>query len=353
MIKKPSNRARSFAVGIVLTLCLRPALLPARAQGPPGPPPAAHSAAPSPLAPFVIKNVTVHDPSTIVKCKDEFWVFYTGGGVPSYHSKDLVNWERGPAVFTNAPPWVAENVPANQRMNYWAPDVARVGDKYFLYYSASSFGKNTSGIGLAVNATLDPADPAYRWTDEGLVIKSGPQDDFNTIDPAIFHDTNGSLWLSFGSFWSGIRMIELDRDSGKRITPDYPVLSLAHYDSIEASYLYQRGGYYYLFVDWGMCCRGSNSTYNIRLGRSRQINGPYLDKDGTNLLDGGGSLFLDTTGPLVGPGHAGIIVDNGTNWFSCHFEADGTRRRGSVLAIIPLRWNAGGWPELDTNGAPR
>ena len=351
-IRRLSNHPGIAAVVMALACWTCPAL-PALAQDTPGAFPATNSVAPSPLAPFVIQNVTVHDPSTIVQCKDEFWVFYTGRGVPSYHSKDLVKWERGPAVFTNAPGWVTENVPPNRPLDYWAPDVARVGDKYFLYYSASTFGKNTSGIGLAVNDTLDPADPAYHWTDEGLVIKSDPQDDFNTIDPAIFHDTNGSLWLSFGSFWSGIRMIELDRDSGKRITPDCPVLSLAHYDSIEASYLYQRGGYYYLFVDWGMCCRGPNSTYNIRLGRSKQITGPYLDKDGTNMLYGGGSLFLETAGPLVGPGHAGIIVDNGANWFSCHFESDGTRRRGSALAIIPLRWNADGWPELATNAAAR
>ena len=139
---------------------------------------------------------------------------------------------------------------------------------------------------------------------------------------------------------------------GKRIAPDSPMLSLAHNDSIEASYIYQRESYYYLFVNWGTCCKGANSTYNIRLGRSRKITGPYVDKDGVNLIDGGGSLFLGTKGPLIGPGHAGIIVDKGTNWFSCHFEADGTQRRGSVLAIIPLRWNADGWPELDVKPAP-
>jgi arabinan endo-1,5-alpha-L-arabinosidase len=347
MIHNVSGRARIVVIGVVLTLWSRPALLPASAQAPAGAAAATNAGVASPLAPFVIQNVTLHDPSTIVKCKDEFWIFYTGRGVPSYHSKDLVKWERGPAVFTNAPGWVAENVPANRRLDYWAPDVARVGGRYLLYYSASSFGKNTSGIGLASNPTLDPNDPAYHWTDEGLVIKSGTNDDFNALDPAIFHDADDSLWLAFGSFWSGIRMIQLDRDSGQRITPDFPVFSLAHYDSIEASYIYQDGGYYYLFVDWGMCCRGANSTYNIRLGRSRKVTGPYLDKDGVNMLYGGGSLFLDSTGPLIGPGHAGIIVDNGTNWFSCHFEADGTPRRGSVLAIVPLRWNADGWPELE------
>jgi len=339
MMRKPTQ----IALSIALLLCAASSTLHAQATTNS----AATNARPaSPWTPYIIQNVTVHDPSTIVKCKDEFWVFYTGRGVPSYRSKDLVAWRRGPVAFSNAPAWVAENVPANRNRDYWAPDVTRVGDKYYLYYSASSFGKNTSGIGLATSPTLDPDDPAYHWTDEGMVIKSDPNVDYNTIDPAIFHDTNGSLWLSFGSFWSGIRMIQLDRDSGKRID-NYPVLSLAHFDSIEASYLYQQGGYYYLFVDWGMCCRGANSTYNMRVGRSKVVTGPYLDKEGKDMLYAGGTLFMKTSGRLVGPGHAGIIVDNGTNWFSCHFESDGSGRRGSALAIIPMHWTADRWPELD------
>jgi len=308
------------------------------------------------VAPYV-RNAFVHDPSTIVKCKDEFWVFTTGRGVPSWHSKDLVNWERGPAVFADAPPWVAEAVPANRFMDYWAPDVACVNGRYLLYYSASSFGKNVSGIGLATSPTLDPDDPAYGWTDQGMVIASAATDDFNTIDPAIFHDKNGSLWLTFGSFWSGIKMIQLDPQTGKRIAPDSPIYSLAHYDSIEASYLYQHNGYYYLFVDWGMCCRGTNSTYSIHVGRSKKVTGPYLDRQGKDMLYGGGTLFLDSTPPYIGPGHAGIIVDNGTNWFSCHYEAVansggfGWRRGASSLAVMPLRWRTDGWPEVDLKPA--
>ena len=304
------------------------------------------------IAPYV-RDAFMHDPSTIINCKDEFWVFYTGRGVPSWHSKDLVNWERGPSVFTNAPPWVAKAVPANRGMNYWAPDVAYVNGRYLLYYSASTFGKNVSGIGLATALTLDPNDPAYGWTDQGMVIASAATDDFNTIDPAIFLDAKGSLWLAFGSFWSGIKMIQLDPKTGKRLAPDSPVLSLAHYNSIEASYLYQHGGYYYLFVNWGMCCRGANSTYNIRVGRSKKVTGPYLDREGKDMLYGGGTLFLDSTPPYIGPGHAGIIVDHGTNWLSCHYEAGanaggpGQRRGGSPLAVMPMHWTREGWPEVD------
>lgn len=294
------------------------------------------------------RSVRVHDPSTIVKCKEDYWIFYTGRGVMSYHSKDLKNWERGPRIFTNAPAWVAEAVPENRATDYWAPDVIHLGDRYLVYYSASSFGKNRSAIGLVTNATLDPSDPNYEWKDQGLVVNSTASDDFNTIDPAVFLDSDGSLWLAFGSFWSGLKLIQLDPATGKRIAPDSPMHSLAHYDSIEAPFLAKHDGYYYLFANWGMCCRGANSTYNIRIGRSQSITGPYLDKEGKDMLLSGGTLFLGTEGPFIGPGHAGIYSENGTNWFGMHFY-DGSRRGASTYAIRTLRWGNGGWPELETS----
>jgi arabinan endo-1,5-alpha-L-arabinosidase len=303
------------------------------------PPPAAQ------LVPFGSRGVHVHDPSTIVKCGNEFWVFYTGRGVPSYHSKDLVNWEIGPPVFTNASAWTDQAVPAHRGSYFWAPDIIHLGDRYLLYYAVSTFGKNVSAIGLAMNPTLDPNAPKFQWTDCGLVIQSANNDDFNTIDPAVSQDADGRLWLAFGSFWSGIKLIQLDPKTGKRIAPDSPMYSLAHNDSIEASYIYRHSDFYYLFVNWGLCCRGTNSTYEIRIGRSKKITGPYFDADGVDLLNDGGTAFLKTSGPFIGPGHAGIISENGTDWFSCHFY-DGSRRGISTLAILPLQWQTNGWPEI-------
>lgn len=286
----------------------------------------------------------VHDPSTLIKCKDEYWVFYTGNGTPSWHSKDLKNWEAGPRVFAQTPDWVREAVPAFRGGGFWAPDVTREGDRYLLYYSASTFGRNGSAIGVATNPTLDPSDPDYKWTDQGLVVKSQQGDDFNTIDPAIIHDADGGLWLSFGSFWSGIKLIQLDPATGKRISPDSTMYSLAHYNTIEASFIYYHDGYYYLFVNWGFCCRGANSTYEIRIGRCKKITGPYLDQDGNDMLTGGGTKFLGTDGAFIGPGHAGILKDGDKYWFSCHFY-DGTKPpSGGSLAIRPLTWKADGWP---------
>lgn len=305
--------------------------------------------APAPASPFPLPTggwgVPVHDPSTIVKCQDEYWLFYTGGGIPSYHSKDLRHWEAGPRVFTGSFDWITRAVPANRNLYYWAPDVIQLGDRYLLYYSVSTFGKNISAIGLATNPTLNPADSRYKWTDQGLVVQSTATNKFNAIDPSVCRDMDGKLWLSFGSYWSGIKLIQLDPQTGKRIASGSPMYSLAHFDSIEASYIYPHGKFYYLFINWGLCCKGVNSTYNIRVGRSEKITGPYLDQGGVDLMAEGGSLFLDSTGAFIGPGHAGILAEGGTNWLSCHFY-DGTHGGKSRLAILPLAWNTNGWPEI-------
>jgi arabinan endo-1,5-alpha-L-arabinosidase len=303
-----------------------------------------------PLEQSASRGITTRDPSSVVRCKDEYWVFYTGRGVPSYHSKDLVNWERGPAVFKTAPDWIAKTVPENRHMSYWAPDIIKLGDQYLLYYAISSMGKMTSAIGLATNPTLDPNDPAYHWTDQGVVVRTQEGDGYNAIDPCIFHDTDGSLWMTFGSYWTGIKLIQMDPQTGKRIAPDSKLSSLAYNDSIEASYLCKHNDYYYLFVNWGSCCQGTNSSYNIRVGRSKTITGPYLDKVGSDMLKAGGSEFLPTVnGPLFGPGHAGTLNAEGKNWFTSDFEGDIRLNGKATLAIMPLQWNADGWPEAIVN----
>ncbi|HXT42261.1 MAG TPA: arabinan endo-1,5-alpha-L-arabinosidase [Candidatus Angelobacter sp.] len=303
-----------------------------------------------PLEQSASRGIVTRDPSSIVKCKDEYWVFYTGRGVPSYHSKDLVKWERGPVVFQTAPQWIAQIVPANRNMSYWAPDIIKLGDRYLLYYSVSSMGKMTSAIGLAVNSTLDPTDPAYHWMDRGFVVRTQDGDGHNAIDPSVFHDKDGSLWLTYGSYWSGIKLIQLDPQTGKRLSPDSKLFSLAYNESIEASCLCRHDDYYYLFVNWGSCCQGPKSTYNIRIGRSKTITGPYLDKAGVDMLKRGGSVFLATTnGPLIGPGHAGTLNVDGKTWFTSDFEGDLRMNGKATLAIMPLRWDADGWPEATVN----
>jgi len=295
------------------------------------------------------REARVHDPSTIVKCGQEYWFFATGPGVSSWRSKDLVRWERGPRVFPTPPQWIT-NIVSDHRGCFWAPDVIHHHGRYWVYYSVSKFGRNTSAIALASNPTLDPADPKHLWTDHGIVVESRKGDNFNAIDPALTRTPDGALWMSFGSFWSGIKLVQLDLTTGRRIATNSPMHTLAHTKAIEAPFIFPRGDHYYLFVNWDVCCRGTNSTYNIRIGRSRQISGPYLDKDGHDLAQGGGTLFLGSDGPFIGPGHAGIFEEDGKFWFSCHFY-DATQRGASMLAIRSLRWDASGWPALDSAAA--
>jgi arabinan endo-1,5-alpha-L-arabinosidase len=292
-------------------------------------------------------DVRIHDPSSIIKCKDEYWVFYTGANVPSYRSKDLKHWEAGPRAFAAPPKWVHDAVPRNRNGNdFWAPEVIRLGDRYLLYYSVSSFGRNDSVIALATNATLDPADAAYRWIDEGIVIRSTADDNFNAIDPAASADADGKLWLTFGSFWGGIQLVELDPKSGKRLAADSPIHRLARQDQIEGPFIHRHDGKYYLFVAWGWCCRGVNSTYNTRVGRSDQITGPYLDRDGKDMRYGGGTLVAGTDGAFIGPGQPSVFSDAAKqDRLVCHFY-DATRRGRGTLAIRPLNWDAEGWPAL-------
>ena len=298
-------------------------------------------------AKFGSRGVRLHDPSTIVRDNGEFWLFYTGRGTPSYRSRDLITWTPGPRIFTNSPAWVSETVPDNRGgLDFWAPDVIHLSNRFLVYYSVSTFGRNTSAIALASNKTLDPESPNYRWTDEGIVIQSASTNNFNAIDPAVTLDQEGKLWMSFGSFWDGIKLIELNPTTGKRIQPDSPIYSLARHEQIEAPFIYHRDGFYYLLLNWGRCCRGTNSTYNMRVGRSPKITGPYLDKEGKDMADRGGSLLLETEEMFIGPGHPGILKDHDQYWLSLHFY-DGTERGRSKLALRPLTWDAGGWPVVE------
>ena len=299
-----------------------------------------------PLEATASRGVTARDPSTIVREGDTYWCFFTGRGVPSLHSKDLVTWERGPRVLDKVPEWIGKEVPKNDGV-YWAPDLMKIGDRWMLYYSVSSFGAMHSAIGLATTPTLDPDDPAFQWTDHGPVVQSRDGGDFNAIDPAVFLDDDGTLWLSFGSQWSGLKLVELDPKTGKRLKPDEPMTPLAAGQSIEAPWIHKRKGIYYLFLNRGNCCAGDKSTYHIKVGRSEKITGPYVAKDGSLMIDGGGTMVLDVkTGPLTGPGHAGIIEKDGKSWFSCHFEADDRMGGKATLGLMPIEWSDDGWPEV-------
>jgi arabinan endo-1,5-alpha-L-arabinosidase len=285
-------------------------------------------------------DIRIHDPSTIVRCDGRYWVFGTGAGISVLSSPDGYAWRREPPVFKEIPASVRAAVPANSGMDVWAPDVTFLNGEYYIYYAVSTWGSSQSAIGLITSPTLSPTDPNYHWTDHGVVINSVKGEKLNTIDPCIIKAPDGTLWLSYGSYIGDVECIQLNPKTGLRIAPDSSRYRLS--SASEGSAIIHHGDYYYLFVNRGSCCDGRSSTYNIRMGRSKTITGPYLDRYGVDMLHGGGSLFLASHGKVVGPGHFGLYEQDGLQRFSCHYEWDADRDE-SVLATAPLLW-IDGWP---------
>jgi arabinan endo-1,5-alpha-L-arabinosidase len=288
-------------------------------------------------------EVALHDPSTVIQAGGKFYVYGTGAGLPAYVSDDGWTWRRAGQVMQAVPGGKpGPDVIAKGGNNTWAPDIIRSGDRYFLYYSAPG-PQPKSAIGLLIGKTLDPAAPGYAWEDAGPVVWSDGVEDSNAIDPGVFRDpSNGTLWLTYGSYFGYIRLVQLDPKTGRRLHPERPAIDIAI--NSEASILIARDGWYYLLVTHGSCCAGANSSYNIRMGRSRQVTGPFLDNMGIDMLQGGGMLFAGSSGRRIGPGHFGLLdLGDGVERFSLHYEADLDRGGISVLDIRPLLWRDG-WP---------
>jgi arabinan endo-1,5-alpha-L-arabinosidase len=286
--------------------------------------------------------IGIHDPSTVIKCDGNYYVFGTGRGISVLTSSNGFDWRRAGRVFDRIPESVKFYVPKNDGQSVWAPDIIKFNGQYDLYYAVSFWGSFVSAIGLVTNPTLNPDDPNYKWTDCGMVVHSVEGENLNAIDPGVCRAPDGTLWLCYGSYHGHIQLVQLNPKTGLRIKPDSKVWIIAS-DS-EASDIIHHDGYFYLFVNHGSCCQGANSTYNIRVGRSKQITGPYRDRYGENLVDGGGTLFLAANGRDIGPGHFGLLLEDGVEKFSCHYEAELGRNGRSILDIRPLLWTPDGWP---------
>ena len=309
--------------------------------------------APSSLPPLR-GYLSAHDPSTLILCNGRYYQFWTGQGILTKSSADKVFWTPGPPVFSNSPNWTTNAVPGFTGL-FWAPDILYFNGTYHLYYAVSTFGSQVSAIGLVTNPTLDPSSPNYSWTDQGEVIGSTNGSPYNTIDPSFCWDNSGNLWMAFGSYWNGIYLVQLNSTNGMRISSNSPTYQLAYNSSIEASYLWRRGGYYYLFANWGSCCSGVNSTYNIRVGRSTSITGPYLDQNGVNMVNEGGTLFMQGNGKYTGPGHVGILDEGGVlslthHYYDANSYAPQYDAYGSPdFALLPLTWTADDWPVVNND----
>lgn len=316
-----------------------------------------------------ITSPKVHDP-VMAKGEDgKYYIFATGMGIDVLSSTDMKEWKRESSVFNRhkgIPQWAVDSVPG-YKGHTWAPDISYHDGKWLLYYSCSTFGKNTSAIGLATNRTLDPKSPNFKWEDQGMVIKSHKHiDNWNAIDPNMI-SVSGQRVLVYGSFWDGIQLVKLAEDYktpisapitiARRINRNLTTEELnqienytieggdtieAGDNAIEAPFIIYNDGYYYLFVSFDYCCRGQASTYKTVYGRSRNIEGPYIDKNGKQMLKGGGTLLYGPNERYYGIGHCSVYNFDG-KWYFISHAYDKTKNGAAILFIKEIKFNKKRW----------
>ncbi|KAJ7242826.1 glycoside hydrolase family 43 protein [Mycena haematopus] len=277
----------------------------------------------------------VADPTMCKSSSGEYFVFSTAPGIEIRTSPDRTAWTLIGLVWPDGASWT-DKYTLTTNGNLWAPDCTVIDGTFYLYYAASSFGSQNSAIFFAKSTTGLPGS----FTNEGLVTSTATGSTYNAIDPNLFID-GSNWWLSLGSFWSGIKLEALGSSTGKPSSTSVTSLATRTADSgaIEASVIYKFGSFYYLFTSWDICCDGTSSTYNIRVGRSSSVSGPYVDKSGVNLLNGGGTLVLASHDNVIGPGGQDLLTDvDGTVMVYHYYTSAGT-----FLGINLLDFTSG-WP---------
>ena len=303
----------------------------------------------------------IHDPSELQYDNGYFMTFSTGIGIRSwYRDKNVDSWQL--ADILDKPEWWDEVFPDNKGY-FWAPCVP---SKWVMYYSFEADSDYASAIGRAV---ATGTAPNLKWKDDGpvLVMPACREEGVScpvAIDPSVYTDDKGNLYMAFGSGTSGIWIVELDRHTGhlsakaaEGFSEDNDAYHRVAYrqmfeprvptDYIEAAYVYRHpsNGYYYLFVNWGHCCSGLDSTYQIMVGRSKSPTGPFLDKNGKDMVDEAGSLLIETKGRYIGPGHASIYHHtDGRFAFSFHYY-DRENKGKAQIAVRNLSWTDD-WPVI-------
>ena len=343
---------------------------------------------------FDPKCPAIHDPVMALGEDGRYYVFSTGMGINVMSSSDLEVWRKEKPVFGREDlQWARDSI-KGFRGHTWAPDICRRDGKWWLYYSCSTFGKNRSAIGVATNKTLDPTSPDYKWEDQGAVIFSHPhKDKWNAIDPNFITDhETGEEYLTFGSFWDGIQLLPLQdgmrkTEQGKPVRPTtiarrIPIKETASAtvpdgspsgsatddteagaphdhepgkaaegvkgekpeNAIEAPFIIYNDGYYWLFVSWDYCCRGKLSTYRTVYGRSRSIKGPYLDMDGKDMAQGGGTLLIGPSEEFYGIGHCSVyrVVRMDNEWYFVAHAYDASRNGNARLYMKKLTFSPNG-----------
>ena len=317
----------------------------------------------APQDPIVVDTPFVHDP--VMAYEDgTYYLYCTGHGIAQMTSTDRKHWtlsREGVLSKEEIPAWTHDSVPGFEN-HIWAPDVIKYKNKWYMGYSCSTFGKNTSAIGLLSNKQLSDKKG---WKDEGCIIASdGKRDNWNAIDPNFIIDENGKPWMTWGSFWDGIQLIPL----GKTLHPKKgakpqtiarrhalndssaepnPTSKYAGTNAIEAPFIMKHGDYYYLFVSWDYCCRGIKSNYRVAVGRSKKVAGPYLDKVGKPMLEGGGTLILEgDKKEYEAMGHCSAYSFPDGDYFFCHGYSV-AKNGASILVQKRINWTPDGWLTLE------
>ncbi|KAM0199796.1 hypothetical protein ACHAPA_008451 [Fusarium lateritium] len=279
----------------------------------------------------------IHDPTIVKKPDGSYLAAFTADNIGLKTSTDRTTWHDVGAAFPKGASWTTAYTKGDK--NLWAPDLSYHNGQFYLYYSASSFGTSRSAIFFATSKT----GASGSWTNQGMVIESFDNSNFNAIDPNLIVDAQGKWWLSFGSFWSGIKLVELSPQTGKPINKNSLTAIAARPNNggaVEAPYIIRHGSYYYLWVAFDSCCKGTASTYRTMVGRSTKITGPYLDRSGKSMAQGGGTEILASHGNIHGPGHPAVFTDNDADVLVYHYyNAAGTAQLGLNL----LRYE-NGWP---------
>ena len=286
----------------------------------------------------VTGDVNVHDPAMIKAANGTYLLFSTGNGIDIRTSTDRVAFRRIGSAFPNGASWAHPFT--NGSNHLWAPDISFHNGRFYLYYSASTFGSRNSAIFLATSTTAMPGS----WTNHGIVVRTSDASDHNAIDPNLVVDASGGWWLSYGSFWTGIKLARINPATGLPSDGTRHALARrpANVDgAVEAPYIIYREGYYYLFVSFDFCCRGTASTYRVTVGRSTSVTGPYVDRAGVAMTNGGGTEVLATHGTIHGPGHPAAMADTDGWLLIYHYYPSGASR----LGINRIGWS-GGWPSV-------
>jgi arabinan endo-1,5-alpha-L-arabinosidase len=309
-------------------------------KGPPLLPPEAHG------RPVFSPLWELPDP-TISKDGDWYYVYATGQGIEARRSRDLIDWEVLPPVFSDSvPAWAKKKIPGADSI--WAPDIRKIGNRWHLHYSVSTLGSQHSVLGLAIAESLDPAHPKGGWKDHGLVLESQPgKDSYNALDSSVCLDETGRPWIVWGSYFSGIFLAEADPTTGKlaqgarhhHVANRLPGIGQNgnHTQGIEGPVIIRKHGRYYLFVSLG-----DQINYHVVVGRADHITGPYVDRMGKPLIGDGGTPVIAPYGRNRGNGHNGVLVDE-CPWFDI-FVNHTLMETSRDLQVRPMFWSEDGWP---------